>query len=80
MTHTQHTPGPWAIFETLRHREEGTVGIYGNESVLVADVQIWRGVMPQAESEANARLIAAAPDLLAACIAAIAWALSLIHT
>lgn len=59
-TRPQHTPGPWTL----------TVGCYPRDSVWDADGQ--REVCPMVwgndaeEIDANARLIAAAPDLLAA--------------
>ena len=73
--HTQHTPGPWQL--ATREREETFEGltfkrrsIYGTQSaVLIADVcgpEIRCEMHAHAEFEANARLIASAPDLLAA--------------
>lgn len=63
---TQHTPGPWHVntLETVPHTIHALRGH-------VADVS--RGTMNEVgadEIEANARLIAAAPDLLAAAIEA----------
>ena len=74
-----HTPGPWMIGE--RHRLPDTdtgeqwgytltaVGSTTIEQVLGATFHVATvGANPgDAECEANARLIAAAPDLLAAC-------------
>ena len=57
---TAHTPGPWK-------RSSDTM-IHGGGSACVARVQ--RGSLSPDESNANARLIAAAPDLLAALKAA----------
>lgn len=73
--HTHHTPGPWQL--ATREREETFEGltfkrrsIYGTQSaVLIADVcgpEIRCKMHAHAEFEANARLIASAPDLLAA--------------
>lgn len=56
-----HTPGPWKfkdeIFANRRY-----VRIYGSDLVNVTDLNTY----PSIPVEANARLIAAAPDLLAA--------------
>ena len=53
MAEQQHTPGPW----TLEADEDGTQVIYGPDGHPLAEVD-----------EANARLIAAAPALLAALV------------
>ena len=60
---TKHTPGPW-IADLY---EDGcfVVRPHGKEGPLIAE----RGVWFDDESHANARLIAAAPDLLEACLA-----------
>lgn len=60
MSDVKHTPGPWV---------KGKFGqLYGasGRQVGVWDAGIAR-VSRDAEAEANARLIAAAPELLAAC-------------
>lgn len=56
----QHTPGPWQVQkEALPNR----VGITATNGRFIT----WTmGGAPNSESEANARLIAAAPDLLEA--------------
>lgn len=55
---TAHTPGPWHI-----GMRPGPI-VYGPKGEQVADL---RGdLLPKDESAANLRLIAAAPDLLAA--------------
>jgi hypothetical protein len=54
MSESKHTPGPWAIEEVRRVLGAGDFG---------------RAPFRDAELEANARLIAAAPDLLAALVA-----------
>lgn len=53
----KHTPGPWTV--SPLHTEEvwAPAVVYGKR---IATCQHW----PQHDSEANARLIAAAPDLL----------------
>jgi hypothetical protein len=61
-----HTPGPWnVLFRTI---------VSNNEDI--AEVNRLPGfenhASVRAETEANARLISAAPDLLAACRAALA--------
>jgi hypothetical protein len=62
------TPGDWRVDETV------ALGAYG---VWSGDKQICRvrlgsdGAIPREERDANARLIAAAPELLAACKAAL---------
>jgi len=62
-----HTPGPWRYFKegngTRFHVTARPVGTPGNHFDDFATVDI--------EHEADARLIAAAPDLLAACEAAL---------
>jgi hypothetical protein len=60
---TQHTPGPWAVTEGYLWR-----GIRAPSRV-IADMRIVGGVVEN-EVQANARLIAAAPDMLAALMLA----------
>jgi len=68
---TKHTPGPWI----LGTEGDGAVGSVYCDNALGSRVAIVYGreqaytVFPREEEEANARLIAAAPNLLAACIA-----------
>ncbi len=68
---SQHTPGPWATdMEGLDNGDDIPINASG---VYIATVTTcWPCVMDldgelQEEGKANARLIAAAPDLLAAC-------------
>lgn len=67
---TKHTPGPWRT-NAYDHREiEALAGPEGERYVIgpiavVYDIDSIRS--GQAVGEANARLIVAAPDLLAAC-------------
>lgn len=61
---TKHTPGPWHIGVRTYHAGRDVYGPKG-EPVAVADQDI---TLPE-ESAANARLIAAAPELLAALVA-----------
>jgi len=64
----QHTPGPWEIVE----REQDTPRIVGPDGQ--ADVAILgTGAHTTEEEEANARLIAAAPDMLEALKYIVAW-------
>lgn len=64
-----HTPGPWSVSESIRkrvigEREQEIVTADGQMVALLYD-ENWD---PRGETDAaNARLIAAAPDLLAAC-------------
>ena len=69
MTHVTHTPGPWSYhawtanggrrfgIETADHRH-GIASIVPNETAST--------LLTMAQHEANARLISASPDLLAA--------------
>lgn len=54
MTNAQHTPGPWVY-----HAKTSTVQPYPGSGTICA-------LSLRGEREANARLIAAAPELLAA--------------
>ena len=60
-----HTPGPWAVNEW-----SGGWTVYGGRMPLATGVEVAR-IAPvddeRERNEADARLIAAAPDLLAAC-------------
>ena len=58
----KHTPGPWTIVGDTDAAEAYVCGLDGCEVAQLVDT-----VHPPAERLANARLIAAAPDLLAAC-------------
>lgn len=59
-----HTPGPWQIHNNVGRK--GGLGIVADGAPCViacmSNVKAW-----PVEAEANARLIAAAPDLLEAC-------------
>lgn len=73
-----HTPGPWEVLEPVGTWIQTAGDPYGHGRMHIADVRGWghltgfgachlgmeKAVAVQA---ANARLIAAAPDLLAAC-------------
>lgn len=65
---TQHTPGPWKVNDVF---------IENSPNRLVVSKAMWGGaniadcgLSTDDEGRANARLIASAPDLLAACKAA----------
>jgi hypothetical protein len=58
----QHTTGPWETNRAAR----GGIGVYTRQGATVCKVTQWRGSLGQATTEANAALIAAAPDMLAA--------------
>ena len=58
---TKHTPGPWLYNDT-------TAQVHRLHSATIAEV-----CNHDMNREANARLIAAAPDLLEACIAMAKW-------
>lgn len=56
MTNTKHTPGPWQVLPPKEGQPSITIAIPSNDAVYVAG----------STKEANARLIAAAPELLEA--------------
>lgn len=72
----QHTPGPWAV-DAGPHDARGRRHLCirpGQTGWLIASLRDepgWGEGDPSQRAEANARLIAAAPDLLAACIEAL---------
>ena len=60
MTEPTHTPGPWAITDDF-------IGVHDEQGRCIADMDSEGAPdIGYGESLANARLIAAAPDLLAA--------------
>ena len=59
MNETKHTPGPWTATPTAGHETHG-------QSVVYAEAD-GKDVAVIYDGKANARLIAAAPELLAAC-------------
>ena len=70
MSAAKHTPGPWEPIK-LNSAPLGLWAVnapgYGGRNPLVCGMEYSKGgPILHAESEANARLIAAAPDLLAA--------------
>ena len=74
---TKHTPGPWYVFHSA-HRGRfdddgpGAFSIGDAQTAYSANILCSRVQWPERaeEMKANARLIAAAPDLLEACRAA----------
>jgi hypothetical protein len=67
---TQHTPGPWRV-----HREGRKIGVLTDSNVIHIST-IHTGPIRE---EADARLMAAAPDLLAALYASKMALLSCMH-
>ena len=68
MSEMKHTPGPWRVDDGRILGNEPSVE---NDDVLICDVASNNEALTDFD-EANARLIAAAPDLLLACQAALA--------
>ena len=69
----KHTPGPWAVFQNDSDEERLDINSLhpsGKGAFFVAETI---GGLADGEMEANARLIAAAPDLLQACEQAEHW-------
>jgi hypothetical protein len=70
MTEAKHTPGPWSVGPT-HHESEGKSWLfYSHQTHILAPNGLTDLAIVEAgeeEGQANARLIAAAPDLLAAC-------------
>lgn len=66
----KHTPGPWRVFTAKPPNDHKIIGIgeLTGEGIADCGFGVWRG--GSAEALANARLIAAAPELLAALKAA----------
>lgn len=62
-----HTPGPWKVFTTTDGRKVVGVGEMTGDGITDCGFGVWR--QGSDECLANARLIAAAPDLLAALLA-----------
>ena len=85
---SQHTPGPWTANTTRRAWLGGRAlpatilcpqghrlaVIDGEQDIWTADGNDVDEATMQARDHANARLIAAAPELLEACKAILAWA------
>ncbi len=65
MMRTTHTPGPWCLDPHQRPEEPLAIFDGPNCGTLIATIP---GDQDEPENEANAQLIAAAPDLLAALL------------
>ena len=61
----KHTPGPWT-YRDEANREEVWIGVPGRSIGMMVIATVQYGFTPPAnlEQQANARLIAAAPDML----------------
>ena len=57
---TEHTPGPWSV------KPDNRAAVNLGDGVAIVCSQTTNGVIPSGEVQANARLIAAAPELLEA--------------
>lgn len=67
---SKHTPGPWEFASRHGQHGEGDALIQNASGAYVADARVYAGgsvCRKDDEVEANARLIATAPDLLEAC-------------
>ena len=74
MNNTTHTPGPWRTIESTNKTMRTVVGPDFPGQGYIADVNLCRTNDAQdVDGEANARLIAAAPELLEALNAASEW-------
>ena len=75
-TQTQHTPGPWEVesgmVQTVREHTCKVANCGVHIPIAHMDRTANNGTLP-VERDANARLIASAPDLLAAATAAFQW-------
>lgn len=65
MSESRHTPGPWTV--DIDGEFEGFINVYGGDSLEILVKGTLSDERSDDESIANARLIAAAPDLLEAC-------------
>jgi len=66
----RHTPGPWKAVEAP-YNPKGWLWVQNGPGALLADVHQNKNI-PLDARNANARLMAAAPDLLEACKAVLA--------
>ena len=65
---SKHTPAPWIADDTVHGPGKGIVHIRSTEPFPQEICTVWRASLNDpSQFEANARLIAAAPDLLDAC-------------
>ena len=72
---TKHTPGPWEKADGTDGITRGIRGWHGPEMVNVIN---WNGISraTSVTGQANARLIAAAPDLLDELLSVLDWAVT----
>ena len=70
---TKHTPGPWAA-KHAEYADADAFEIRANDGARIAEVSISQVLFRQ-KAAANARLIASAPELLAA----LEWAHAIMH-
>lgn len=70
MTHTYHTPGPWTVdLWEIGERKEAQVVVRTGKDCVAYVKDLWAGLNEPFrcdERDSNARLIAAAPDMLEA--------------
>ncbi len=69
MSDAKHTPGPWHLNGTSAWADS----CKDRGSIFTCQLRTGTHI-PADQNEANARLIAASPDLLAACKTALYWA------
>jgi hypothetical protein len=72
MSENKHTPGPWSISRKSPHSHRAWIGAVGWGKFARVVVRMDGSARDCEDGLANARLIAAAPDLLEACEAALA--------
>ena len=65
MTNTKHTPGPWHVAGLWDDKADDCL-VWDKEAAICQVFRRSEMLEPQATQAANSRLIAAAPDLLAA--------------
>ena len=64
----EHTPGPWEVTNSVKDRREFVISAQGGMWDLYKIAKVKSALKTDLDiSKANARLIAAAPDLLKAC-------------
>lgn len=70
---SNHTPGPWTRFPGERFKHDSSAGVKDSSGNYIACALDQNRYDRDEEVEANARLIASAPELLAACEALAAF-------
>lgn len=61
MSTAGHTPGPWEVVDRTCVRGPFAMGDHERQGLHIASIPLY---LPECEGRANARLIAAAPELL----------------